>query len=85
MDSMTALDIDKLAHLIMYGLFSWLGCKAFEEFIFKIGVIGVILGISLEIIQGYCTTYRMFDFYDILFNIIGSVIGIWLFVYSKKK
>ncbi len=85
-ERVSSLNIDKLAHIIMYSGLSFLMLHAYRQLnVIVVFICCAILGIGLEVIQEHFTTTRMLDFYDILSNIIGSVVGIWFFVYSIRK
>lgn len=85
-DKVTTINFDKLAHVIMYSGLSFLMLHAFRQLnVFVVFLICAVIGTGLEFVQEYLTTTRMLDFYDILYNIIGSVVGIWFFVYSIRK
>lgn len=85
-DKVTTINFDKLAHVIMYSGLSFLMLHAFRQLnVFVVFLICAVIGTGLEFVQEYLTTTRMLDFYDILSNIIGSVVGIWFFVYSIRK
>ena len=78
-------NIDKLAHFCMYAGF----CSVvwFEYFLSHNGVsrgrviwLAVIAPIvfsgAIEVMQGYMTTYRGMDWYDLLFNTIGVIFAL---------
>ncbi len=69
----TISHIDKVVHFIIYFIhaFSFL---QISKRIKIIVILGVILGISIEILQPIIST-RFFDYFDILANILGSFTG----------
>lgn len=82
--------LDKLAHLSMYFILSFLmSIDYFKKTKKKIMSIFIPAAISilysgiLELLQ-YFSTYRSVDIYDFLFNCIGSVMGVILFLLLYK-
>ena len=45
----------------------------------------ILLGIILEVVQGVFTTYRTFDWWDVLANSLGVVVAIGLYAMRIKK
>ncbi|MCM2302926.1 MAG: VanZ family protein [Flavobacteriaceae bacterium] len=82
---------DKIAHLISYLSlsFSWflaLCLKNESNLKTIIIVLSItIYGIIIEIIQGNYTPNREADFYDVLANTIGVLIGLVLFILWIQK
>ena len=79
---------DKLAHVAVYALLSFLWLWGYKETNRKkvsIVLLGsIILGVLLEIAQYLFFPDRFFELYDILANVIGAIIGIIaLFFYHK--
>ena len=73
---------DKLAHLIFYGVFSFLWCMSLRKRNVEkkyVLFFSIFFGVSMEIFQLYLFNGRSFELYDILANIIGSIIGVILF------
>jgi VanZ family protein len=50
-------------------------------------LLALLYGLSVEIVQGQWISNRSFDLFDLLCDMIGSVLGIllWLRVYKKNK
>ncbi len=74
--------IDKAGHLVFYIIFSFLWLMAFrsrEKLKIIVLIFSVSFGILMEICQFYLFNGRSFEYYDILANIIGSLIGVILF------
>ncbi|PDH51146.1 MAG: hypothetical protein CND00_03640 [Cryomorphaceae bacterium MED-G14] len=81
-------EIDKLIHFIIYLIFviSW-------GFVFNIKnlslirllLFSIIFGITLEFLQDLLPFGRYFNFYDILANMAGVIIGIIILHFYKKK
>jgi len=76
--------IDKLAHIIMYGLLAILLSRD-QLSVLIIFVICAAYGILMEIIQGEFFEHRHFDILDIIANISGSLIGIGFYQFIKRK
>jgi len=86
MPSYTLIGIDKVSHIIMYLILSLLLGLSYQHWSrLKVTLISITFGIAMEVCQETLTQTRMFDIFDILANIIGSLIGIWLFVLVMKK
>ncbi len=84
------IDIDKLMHVFAYFIFSisvfgslyidWKNKKAMQWTI----SLSLLLGFSLELIQGAFLSFRSFEVYDLLANVTG-VILFTLLLKSVKK
>ena len=82
---MKLLEYDKIGHLSAYATFcftllAWTrrqfqrannGCR----YLIFVVVTGSVLGIVLELLQGFVLTGRYFDYLDVIANIIGAIIG----------
>jgi VanZ family protein len=69
---------DKVLHIIAYAVaMFWFGLCFRRDRLYVIGIVLVILGILIEIVQGQ-TGYREMSLYDIYANITGIVIGFLL-------
>ncbi len=84
---------DKLIHFIMYFTLSLIfmlewyhhsPTKPNRQKVIFINVLPLLLSISFEIIQEYCTTSRNGSLYDEIFNIIGITAAIFAFHIVKK-
>lgn len=85
--------LDKWAHLIIHALLfvvwaiSW---EALQSSILSrksmlfllLGSIGY--GIIIELLQEICTTYRYADMLDVVANIVGSIIGLGIFLLRRR-
>lgn len=85
-DNVTGLD--KIVHLFMYGLFTYLWAKALIVDINMKSIIALITvastyGTVIELMQKYMTTNRSFDMYDAIANMIGAIIGAIIFLKYK--
>lgn len=84
---------DKLAHLIMYTVLSYLLLRAVsytegsnkQNVLIPILTFGIGLGILMEGIQGYFLVDRDFELLDIIANISGSILGLILYSVINKK
>ena len=84
---------DKLAHLIMYTVLSYLLLRAVsytegsnkQNVLIPILTFGIGLGILMEGIQGYFLVDRDFELLDIIANINGSILGLILYSVINKK
>jgi VanZ family protein len=94
--SATFLDfwnVDKLGHLIVYLLHSYLLLLGFrlaldkkvdKQQILISMLLGIGLGILLELIQYFFTQDRTFDLLDMLANAVGTILGMMLFKRMHK-
>lgn len=81
---------DKIAHLIVYGIFTLLIVKGFhaqnnlnKKNIAIAVIVPSLFGILMEIIQYSFFPDRYFEIYDIIANIIGSFVSLF-FIYSTE-
>jgi len=80
--------LDKVGHLVVYGIFCMLLLGAFTHnqtlaleqkwVIIALGI-SIIYGIGMEVIQYTFFPGRFFEIPDIIANIIGSILGLYLF------
>lgn len=80
---------DKIVHLILFGVLSFLLLKGFSKqnqfpFIFKhAGKIALILSISyggiVEILQDTVFIHRSGDIRDAAANAVGAIVGLWIY------
>lgn len=73
------IDYDKVIHVIFYLVMTYLGLHIFKSktlltFLFCIAF-SALYGAFMEIMQAYLDMGRHFDYYDIIANIIGALIG----------
>ena len=81
---------DKLVHLFLFGVLSFLMAKGFasqetngflQNFPKLIAVlISSVYGAIIEVIQEFCIPGRNGDVYDSLADSLGAIIGIWIFL-----
>ena len=82
------LEIDKLAHFIMYFSLTILWSFAAKNFYnsnFKLLLFAIFFGFVLEIFQHILPFGRYFDLGDLLANSLGVIFGIIILYYIKKK
>lgn len=83
---------DKVYHTVCYALMSFLWCYYAKLKLKKLKInftLVLILSIStfgtiIEVLQLTLTNYRAFDWWDVLANFIGIILGIVLFKLSQK-
>jgi len=91
-ESIPKLDIsDKLIHISAYLLISISWLLSFKEKAKTLKVNSLIFisifayGIIIEIFQGVFTSYRQFDYFDILANLVGIIVAFTIFFKSFQK
>ena len=75
---------DKIVHLIFYAVFSFLLLKSFATKSSKYLIVFIfcfVFGLLIEIFQPITTPDRRFDVFDIVANILGSLMPI---IFLKK-
>ncbi len=92
MSWMDYLAPDKLAHAIVYGIFSYLVIRAYSsdnQALSKHMILSVLItsgyGVLMELIQGNFFPQRFFEVPDIIANIIGSLIGVLIYNYLHNR
>jgi len=81
-------EIDKVIHFAFYFIlvilmsiaFRLIKNEPFSKGIVLIVVIGILIGWSIEFIQGNYITNRYFDYSDIIANSLGTVVGMLIYV-----
>lgn len=91
--SVEIIGIDKLIHIFIYLILSFLlawGLKKTVKYkklslkmLAAVFLFTSLYGLSMEIAQKLMTTGRNFEYYDIIANIIGSLIGVLFFIRKK--
>lgn len=79
-------NLDKLVHVILFGVFVWLWCKYLVRenkpvIIFFIALAAIIYGVGMEFYQDRFTT-RAFELADIFADAVGAITGA---IYFGKK
>lgn len=75
------------AHFVSYFALMYLFSKAYFHRIDSrsIGLVLIIIGISMEFLQGVRGLPREFSLSDILSNILGVVLGYYVIAYKNKR
>lgn len=85
--------MDKLGHAVVYGVLTYLLLRGFkkEDMTGFAGnspvsalIISIVYGISMELMQYFFFPGRFFELYDIIANIIGSILGLYIFKYFNN-
>jgi VanZ family protein len=79
---------DKWVHIGLFAALIFLWCSAFDlvrRYIWILLFSAALYGLGVEIIQGNYMMNRSFDLYDLLADIAGSLLGlfVWSWVYKK--
>ncbi|CAN5628429.1 hypothetical protein BH11BAC1_BH11BAC1_27620 [soil metagenome] len=86
---------DKIVHLFLFGVLSFLLIKAFNDQVtveiltehpklISI-VITSVYGVLIEILQEYCILGRNGDVFDSLADALGAILGLWVYNYWSKR
>ena len=74
---------DKVAHILIYGIYTWLlgrylwgKWKKMNKVLLVSFITTVVYGVFMESLQYYLSPSRFFDMLDIIANIIGSTTGL---------
>lgn len=87
------LESDKIAHLAIYFVLTYLLMRSWELLFIKIGVVYLFLlasfqsisfSIIMEVLQKLVTKTRHFDRHDIYANIAGTIIGALFYLLIQK-
>ncbi len=84
------ISVDKVGHLVFYGIFCFLILWGFLKSYHKTPYLGAIsgcflYGLMLEVIQFTFFPFRFFEYFDILANILGILFGAFAFYYYVNK
>jgi hypothetical protein len=79
---------DKPIHGLLFGIQAWLWIRAIVAPVSRKQLLGICLttaayGVFTEVLQGWLTTTRTFDVYDMLADAIGCLV-VW-FIYRRKS
>ncbi len=67
--------LDKIEHFLTYLVLSFYFCQLIvQRWYFHSTFLLVMLGVLIEVLQSF-TGYRMFDFWDIVANSLGAIVG----------
>jgi len=81
---------DKVVHFLFYLVFVVLWSLTKKQTYFKINYsllivfVAIVFGIIIEILQGVLTKTRQADFYDVLANSLGAIVGFIALYWVKK-
>lgn len=81
---------DKVVHFLFYLVFVVLWSLTKKQTYFKINYsllivfVAIVFGIIIEILQGVLTKTRQADFYDVLANLLGAIVGFIALYWLKK-
>lgn len=80
--------LDKAVHFIMFGAWTFFfGIFRFlkENYkLFSVFIVGVLFGITIEVLQHFLPTGRSFELYDLLADFSGTAVAILvLYILSK--
>ncbi|MFH1768970.1 MAG: VanZ family protein [Candidatus Omnitrophota bacterium] len=81
------LPLDKAVHFFMYFFLACLSGRAFVNMAGWVRISFIYAfswGIIMELIQ-YYLPYRSFEWKDILSNLLGCILGIYLYVIRRRK
>jgi len=90
-DWLSKIYFDKWVHIGLFAILIFLWRSAFEwkiaNYNFILLLLAFLYGLTVEIIQQQWIPNRSFDVYDILSDVTGSILGlfVWLRVYKKNK
>lgn len=79
----SGLHIDKIAHIAIYAIYSFLIGRYLALFEMSSGMkyflvltLSIAIGVIMEFMQFYLSPSRFFEMLDIIANIIGSIVGL---------
>ena len=79
---------DKIVHIVLFAILSWLALKAYGSVHkyrnTKMVAAIAIYGILIEVVQLYLIPFRSFEFVDIIADAIGAFLGMILFNKTGK-
>lgn len=86
---------DKLVHLVLFGVLSYLLVRPFiagpvKNFLaahpyFSSFILAALYGVFVEVVQEYFIPGRHGDVYDAIADAIGALIGIWIFNSNSRR
>lgn len=93
MGSTSVWDYDKLGHLILFGGWTYslglynqiTGISSVTIKSWMIAALGILFGLTIEVLQYALPVHRHADPMDLLADIIGCLIAIWLLRYTPKN
>jgi len=83
---------DKTYHFIAYSIFAWLWFNAFfyklnqrkNKAFFMAALLALVFGIVIEVLQREITSTRVFEFNDIIANVLGVLFSIIILEIKTK-
>ncbi len=83
------LHVDKIVHIGLFAIFVFLIKCSFTSTLFKYNILLIaatgLYGYAVELIQKKWIPGRSFDLYDLLADMIGSLLGLLIYVWLVKK
>lgn len=76
-------DLDKVVHAVVFCLLAFFAMRGFLRARHVIIFFIVVYAGLIEYIQGAYLPLRHFDWYDITFDLVGIVLGLMLFSFTK--
>lgn len=90
--NITLPNIDKVVHFMFYFVFVFLWYRYFffikktkTRHLFVLVGIAIIVGILVEMGQGYFTLTRQADVFDVVANSLGSIVGVFISISFLNK
>jgi VanZ family protein len=87
-DWLSKIWFDKWVHLglflILFFLFSWAGNISHRNQLYLLFTTLVVYGITIEIFQDQLVSNRSFDWGDWVADILGALIGIWVWKMFRR-
>lgn len=85
------IHFDKWVHIGLFAVLLFLWRSSFDYQVNRYGLLllaaALIYGFMVELIQLYWVSNRSFDLYDVVADMTGSALGLWMYrtVYKKNK
>jgi VanZ family protein len=81
---------DKLVHIFMYAIMAYLALKVHwhnnKSISYGLAIIlSILYGCLMEYAQLLFSEFRHFDYFDIIANIIGSMMGSLIYYFKRQK
>jgi VanZ family protein len=80
---------DKIVHIVLFAILSWLALNAFgsSRKLWNTKIVGAIClyGILIEFVQLYFIPFRSFEIVDIVADTIGALLGLLILRRFKKE
>src|SRR5688572_24389451 len=88
---LTRIRFDLWVHAGFFGVLFFLWRSSMDhqwrKYFFRMLLLGLVYAVAIEIIQHYWIPYRSFDLFDVVADMTGAFIGlfVWRGVYKKNK